>query len=1680
MVKKHLSVLIVLSMLITTFLGSGINVQASSMTEGKIQAQFFVAPTGSDTNDGSYDHPFATMQAARDAVRLINSDMTGDIYVFIAAGSYYVDETIAFNESDSGTNGFDIIYRNLDELGSVQFIGGNKVTSAWEPVTRTDADEDLPAVAAGSVYKTNVGTEVNFNTLYVNDARATMARTKNKKADPRFPASSTEYMRSAGGGISSLVYHAGDLDAESLAGLENAQTRGDLDAQVYMWDGGYWDWMTDTIPVASIDASSRTLTYKTVPGEPHKYRPKYATGNNARYFLQGNLGFLDQPGEYYYNKKTGYLYYYPLADSGNIEDQNIVIPAVEKIIDIKGASRTSMVSHITFSGLTFKDTNFPDYYAYGWNWGDAGVGLGYYPPEAAGSTQPSYAEQSERVEFQVGVITLSNTNNITISKTHIKNAGMFGIELYLANQYTTIKDSLIEHTGHGGVNIEGGYPGTGGDASGDGYSRDNTVTNSIIHDIGQLVGQTAGVTINNAGYNTLSHLEIYNTPRRGIFITGGYSRNPNVAFPNGDKNYNIMTDLYAHHNNFSYIYLHNSQQDGGDDGAFFSMNSYRGSGQSKPNYINQMVIDTVGANPSMTDFAPNGINLDVGASGFELSNLKVINPQNFNVELNTIYQYGDNIKLTNTNIDYGSLVSQIGSFDDSLMEYDRIGVTKDFPSAYLPAGHIMSEPDNIYFKEDFEHDIDFSKWSYTGTAPVLTTEWMSEGVLDGKQGLKVDSNKAAGAKPVLYRSFADALNKIVTVKMFDRQNKNLASYDSGVQNSSNVKSLVRADDGTHILGLGIDVGVDSNYYVMSNDGAVTASAVPRTYGWHELKWDYTSGTDVKLYIDEVLVSTNTTLTSFNKISIGSDDGFGISYYDQLYIYGGEEASDPGSVSTPTAPDYNSSNDNVVQLDESFEDGVTPDFISNNRSTMSVIDDPNDPNNKILESINADGSNFYEMGALWNNYIFNLKWKFGGWGTEDILGQAYDNFTIYVMAAAINGTTANNPAAYQVIYRRNKNGTTGFPAGTSYFEVNKHTSSSDISLGRSAVPVGFVATDWHDFQIQTYGGKVGFVVDGSTLLTVNDGTYTYGGVGFGGINSTVYMDDFKITSNPTYVNYGANFNLGNATLSGNFNPNWYLYEASIDDVLQPVTLVRPEPILAGSSTKVELNGDNITEQFTDYTTPIELSNLIYGRNTLVLSEITSAGTKSYTINIEKTYTISSIETIDSLTTELGTAPVLPTSADVTFEDGSSKTVSIKWDHVKSAQYKQSGTFTVSGQLVGVNETVSATVNVVGLESIGELEAVFTTAGTAPTLAETISTQFTDGSQDLALTFAEFNPAMYAKAGTIIAVATIDQYQVDVLQKVIVQSDPSTSDDLIAPTWPENAAVTASKITKNSLTLSWTAALDAVGVTAYKVTWDSGKVIVDGDVNFIDISGLNAGTKYTFKIEASDAAGNWSTDGPVVSVNTDGSGSSGGDPSTGTPGDGGNAPDPGDTSGNGGEPSTDIVLRDVSGHWAKASIEEAIKLGFITGYTDGTFRPNAQTTRSEFATMLSRALKLEGEGEELTFADLDQIPAWARPYIARTTAAGILQGYEDHSFRSDRNITRAEMAVMIVRALGYKVDSNAQTTFADTDTIPAWAKPYVAAAYEAGLIKGRGNNLFAPNENATRAEAVTMILALLKYE
>jgi len=151
----------------------------------------------------------------------------------------------------------------------------------------------------------------------------------------------------------------------------------------------------------------------------------------------------------------------------------------------------------------------------------------------------------------------------------------------------------------------------------------------------------------------------------------------------------------------------------------------------------------------------------------------------------------------------------------------------------------------------------------------------------------------------------------------------------------------------------------------------------------------------------------------------------------------------------------------------------------------------------------------------------------------------------------------------------------------------------------------------------------------------------------------------------------------------------------------------------------------------------------------------------------------------------------------------------------------------------------------------------------------------------------------------------------------------------------------------------------------------------------------------------------------------------------------------------------------------------------GYPDRTFRPNRPVTRAEFTVMLVNALKLEGDGADLPFTDRDRIQAWARRAVSPAVRSGIVRGYDDGTFRPDAYITRAEMAVMVAAALGFRPEAATATGFRDDADIPAWAKGAVEALRSAGVVAGKGENRFDPHASATRAEAVKILIQALQH-
>lgn len=167
------------------------------------------------------------------------------------------------------------------------------------------------------------------------------------------------------------------------------------------------------------------------------------------------------------------------------------------------------------------------------------------------------------------------------------------------------------------------------------------------------------------------------------------------------------------------------------------------------------------------------------------------------------------------------------------------------------------------------------------------------------------------------------------------------------------------------------------------------------------------------------------------------------------------------------------------------------------------------------------------------------------------------------------------------------------------------------------------------------------------------------------------------------------------------------------------------------------------------------------------------------------------------------------------------------------------------------------------------------------------------------------------------------------------------------------------------------------------------------------------------------------------------------------------------------------KDIAAHWAKDNIVKLINAGVISGYPDGSFKPDKTITRAEFAVMLAKALKLPSQSGA-TFADTSA--HWAKESIAAAAARGIISGYDQNTFGPDHLITREQMAVMAVKA-GQFSPADSHRNFTDQAKISAWAKDAVNLAAAHAVLKGYSDQSFRPQSPATRAEAVSVISKLM---
>ncbi|GAA3939250.1 hypothetical protein GCM10022629_56970 [Amorphoplanes auranticolor] len=369
-----------------------------------VQATYYVAADGDDANPGSLSAPFRTLQRARDVVRTVNVNMTGDIQVYLRGGSYPVGSTIEFGPGDSGTNNYRIIYAAYPGENPI-LEGGTRVTG-WSQHT-------------GNIWKAPLDRANKLRALYVNDKRASMA-------SKTIASSGCHGSYTITAGQAAWAWESGSQCAGSRYSTSDfpaiAANQDDIEIETST------TWTSAIVGVRQVttEGGSRVALFQ----QPGAAIAQGAFNGNAQvggsHKVMNAYEFLDAPGEFFFDKTSRTLYYYK-ADSENMPAASVFAPNnVTTLLRVSGTSTSSHARNITFSGLTVQHSD--------WNLFTV-AGSSFKQAQQGNLGALAYAKQNfhvyyyRNVDVTPGMIQVQNADGILLQRNRVQHTGADGISL---------------------------------------------------------------------------------------------------------------------------------------------------------------------------------------------------------------------------------------------------------------------------------------------------------------------------------------------------------------------------------------------------------------------------------------------------------------------------------------------------------------------------------------------------------------------------------------------------------------------------------------------------------------------------------------------------------------------------------------------------------------------------------------------------------------------------------------------------------------------------------------------------------------------------------------------------------------------------------------------------------------------------------------------------------------------------------------------------------------------------------------------------------------------------------------------------------------------------------------------------------------------------------------------------
>lgn len=441
--------------------------------------EFFVATNGSDENDGSFNAPFLTLEKAKDAAKAISADMKGDIIINIMPGIHKRTQTFTLGVEDSGKNGYDIVYKGFNALSTPILSGGEKITG-WEEGENGIWSVHLPEIS-------------DMRQLYVDERLAQRAQSRyTYTGNGYWDDPETDYTVEDG-----IVFTKANFPV--FSNPEDAEMVSNL------------LWTNQRTPIKDVVYEEDKVTVKFDQPYFYWHRTKSMNGTNpaagtACYF-ENSFDFLDEKGEFYFDKKTRTLYYMPY----NEEDMNKVqtyIGQLEFMVKIEGNSFDEKVENIRFENIDFRH------------------GTWYEPNERGLSDFQADAivdgpnAKSSEMKSMPGQVHANYADGIKIINCRFINLGSNAVVLERGITNCNVEGNLIRDIAGGGVSV-GSFKHVEGEPV-ENTSRYVDVKNNVIHRIGQEYMSTCAISIYYVQFVNVIHNDIKDLPYTGISYGWGW------------------------------------------------------------------------------------------------------------------------------------------------------------------------------------------------------------------------------------------------------------------------------------------------------------------------------------------------------------------------------------------------------------------------------------------------------------------------------------------------------------------------------------------------------------------------------------------------------------------------------------------------------------------------------------------------------------------------------------------------------------------------------------------------------------------------------------------------------------------------------------------------------------------------------------------------------------------------------------------------------------------------------------------------------------------------------------------------------------------------------------------------------------------------------------------------------